>query len=237
LTPPLSLHAWLRYDAVHRLLPGDVRRILEIGTGLGSFGVLLAEQFEYVGLEPDPASFEVAAERLAGRAVVLNETAETYTSPEPFDVVCAFEVLEHVADDAAALTAWLGHVRPGGYALLSVPMDRERFGPWDRRAGHYRRYDREDIVATMESAGLASVETIAYGFPLGRVTEIGRNAVARLHEKNGTMEELTASSARQYQPPTWTATATRLASAPFRLAQRPFSASNLGTGMVARGRL
>jgi SAM-dependent methyltransferase len=234
--PPLSLSAWLRYDAVMRLLPAEASRVLEIGAGLGSFGALIAETHEYVGLEPDPRSHETAVERLGGRGTVLNATVEAYES-KPFDVVCAFEVLEHFEDDRSTLAGWLRHVRPGGHVLLSVPFPRDRFGPWDVRAGHYHRYDRDDIVAVMEAARLSSVETVVYGFPLGRAMEVGRNVVARVHAKTGSMEELTASSGRQYQPPPWAATATRLASAPFRVAQRPFSASRLGTGIVARGRV
>ena len=220
-----------------RLLPSSATRILEVGAGLGSFGALIAQTYRYVGLEPDPRSYEVAAGRLAGRGLVLNTTAEEYESEEPFDIVCAFEVLEHMEKDSSVLKGWLRHLAPGGHVLVSVPFARDRFGPWDRRAGHYRRYDRDDIVQTMEGAGLVSVETVVYGFPLGRAMEIGRNAVASVHATTRTMDELTASSGRQYQPPAWAATATRVASAPFRVAQRPFSASHLGTGIVARGRL
>jgi SAM-dependent methyltransferase len=235
-SPPLSLSAWLRYDAVMRLLPSGAQRVLEIGAGLGSFGALIAASHEYVGLEPDRQSYETAVERLGEHGTVLNTTAEEYGG-DPFDVVCAFEVLEHFEDDRHVLAGWLRHVRPGGHVLLSVPFPRDRFGPWDVRAGHYRRYDRADIVDTMRAVGLTSVETVVYGFPLGRVMEIGRNAVARINAKNASMEELTASSGRQYQPPQWAATATRLASSPFRLAQRPFAASRFGTGIVARGHL
>jgi len=174
-------------------------------------------------------------ERVGRAGIVLSETAEEFQSPDTFDLVCAFEVLEHMEDDRAVLTSWLRHVRPGGYVILSVPFARDPFGPWDRKAGHYRRYDRLDIVQTMESVGLRSVETIVYGFPLGRVLEVGRNAVARLHREGGTMEERTAMSGRQIQPPSWAAVPTRLLSAPFRVAQRPFLSSNLGTGIVARG--
>lgn len=87
----------------------------------------------------------------------------------------------------------------------------------------------------MKAAGLTSPETIAYGFPLGRVLENGRNVVARLHGKAGSMEDRTAASGRQYQPPAWTASLTRVVSAPFRVGQRPFAATRLGTGIVARG--
>lgn len=235
--PPLSPSAWLRYDATRRLLPTDAKRVLEVGCGLGSFGVLLAERYEYVGLEPDRTSFEMASERVGRRGTVLNETAEAYQPAAPFDIVCAFEVLEHVDDDRGVLAGWVRHLRPGGYVLLSVPFDRDRFRTWDRKAGHYRRYDRSDLVETMESAGLGSVETAVYGFPLGSALEIGRNALARFDGDARTMDERTASSGRQIQPPPWAATATWLASAPFRIAQRPFSRSSLGTGVVARGRL
>jgi SAM-dependent methyltransferase len=236
-SPPLSLSAWLRYDAVMRLVPAGTRRILEIGAGLGSFGAIFAWRYEYVGLEPDRASYEVASRRVGGAGRVLNQTVESFESREPFDVLCAFEVLEHIDDDREALAGWLRHLRPGGHVLVSVPFARDRFGPWDARAGHYRRYDRADLIAVMEGAGLTSIDTVVYGFPLGRGLEAGRNLVARLHAKEGDMDDLTASSGRQYQPPAWAATATRVVSAPFRLAQRPFSDSRLGTGLVARGRL
>jgi SAM-dependent methyltransferase len=211
--------------------------VLEIGAGLGSLGALLAERFDYVGLEPDRASYDVALDRVGESGVVLNETAEHFESTDQFDLVCAFEVLEHMEDDRAVLQGWLRHVRPGGCVLVSVPFARERFGPWDRRAGHYRRYDADDIVETMTSVGLGPIETVVYGFPLGRLLEIGRNTVARLDRERDSMRERTARSGRQLQPPDWAATSTRLVSAPFRLAQRPFSRSRYGTGVVALGRV
>jgi SAM-dependent methyltransferase len=234
---PLSLSAWLRFDAVERLLPSDVRSVLEIGAGLGSAGALLARRFEYTGLEPDPTSYRVASERIGTVGVVLNETAEEFVPREPFDLVCAFEVLEHCADDRDALAGWLRHARPGGYAMVSVPFGRARFGPWDRRAGHYRRYDRVDVVGVFESVGLESVRGIAYGFPLGSATAAVRDVVARIEGRSGTAEERTASSGRQLQPPAWAGGVTRAVSAPFRVLQRPFSGTSRGPGIVVRGRL
>ena len=236
-SPPLSLSAWLRYDAVLRLLPARTKRILEIGAGLGSFGALLSARYEYVGLEPDLASYEVARKRVSESGLLVNETAERFESTEHFDLVCAFEVLEHMRDDRAVLAGWLRHLRPGGAVLVSVPFSRDRFGPWDRRAGHHRRYDEADIVETMTSVGLGSIETVVYGFPLGRLLEVVRNAVARLDREQETMDERTARSGRQLQPPDWAAASTRIVSAPFRLAQRPFSRSRYGTGIVALGEL
>jgi SAM-dependent methyltransferase len=232
--PSLSLHAWLRFDAIQRLLPPDARTLLEIGAGLGSAGALLARRFSYVGLEPDEASFRVARDRIGEAGAVLNKAVEAYAPPEPFDVVCAFEVLEHLEDEGAALAAWLRHVRPGGWLLLSVPAGRQRFGPTDVKAGHYRRYDRGDLAERLSASGLTDARILAYGFPLGYVLEAGRNVYARRNAEDVTFEERTAASGRWLQPPQSLAKVMHIASAPFRYAQRPFGQTSLGTGLVGR---
>jgi SAM-dependent methyltransferase len=234
--PPLSLHAWLRFDAIQRLLPADATSLLEIGAGLGSAGALLARRFRYVGLEPSPASREIAIERIGDAGVVLPETAETYASNEGFDVVCAFEVLEHIEDDRAALAGWLRHVRPGGWLLVSVPAGRDRFGPTDLKAGHVRRYDRSDLTKVLTGAGLDEVSVVAYGFPVGYALEWARNVYVRATLEDASLEDRTDASGRWLQPPPWAALPMELASAPFRYLQRPFHATRLGTGFVARGR-
>jgi SAM-dependent methyltransferase len=210
--------------------------MLEIGAGLGSAGALLGRRFAYVGLEPDEVSFKTAVERIGGAGSVLNLSAEDYEPPEPFDVVCAFEVLEHLEDDRGALVDWQRHLRPDGWLLLSVPAGRKRFGPTDVKAGHYRRYDRADLAEVLTAADLVEVEILAYGFPLGYALEAGRNVLVRKTTKDTTLEERTAASGRWLQPSERSAQLMRVLSAPFRIAQRPFGATSLGTGLVARGK-
>lgn len=233
--PPLSPHAWLRYDAVERLLPADVRRVLEIGAGQGAMGSLLARRYSYTGLEPDASSFAVAERRIgAGTVVPLDD--EGYSPAEPFDLVCAFEVLEHLEDDCGALERWQRFLRPGGWLLVSVPAGRDRMAAADRHAGHVRRYDRADLEDVLRRAGLVDPTVVAYGFPLGYALEAGRNVLARRNLGDSTAPERTAASGRWLQPPDWAGGATRALSVPFRLAQRPFARTSLGTGLVARAR-
>ena len=127
---PLAPNAWLRYDVVERMLPAGVTDVLEIGCGQGSVGARLAQRYRYLGLEPDRASWELARQRLraVGRGEVRNITSGDLGT-ERFDLVCAFEVLEHLEDDAAAVKQWAARLRARGWLLLSIPALQRRFGP------------------------------------------------------------------------------------------------------------
>ena len=240
MTPALSLHAWLRYDAILRLLrrATDARSVLEIGAGQGAVGVMLARRYAYTGLEPDPTSFAAARARFDAADVseIVEGDLSALAPSRVFDLVCAFEVLEHIEDDAGAVAEWSTRIRPGGWFLVSVPAGRNRFGAADRKAGHFRRYDRADISSLLGAAGLVDISVVTYGFPAGYVLETGRNALARRLETAGSMSDRTAASGRWLQPPDWAAAATHVVAAPLRLAQRPFGSSRLGTGLVVLAR-
>lgn len=198
-------------------------------------GVLIAREHEYVGVEADPIAFARARQRLEGlgRGEVLNGSIELLTGRGPFDVVCAFEVLEHIEHDVAALEAWLEWLQPGGRILLSVPAWEHRWGALDVKAGHVRRYSPDSLRRSLESAGFIEPATWVYGFPLGYVLQPLWNVAAKRVKSEATAQERTASSGRWLQPPETMAFVTRAASWPFRLAQRPFARSRLGTGLVA----
>jgi SAM-dependent methyltransferase len=225
----------MRWDHVQRLLPRlDVRTVLEIGAGGGAVAARLAERYDYLGLEPDPESFARAETRLTalGRGRILPIGIEELEPDARFDLVCAFEVLEHVEDDLGALRAWRGHVRDGGWILLSMPAHQRRFADHDRVVGHYRRYDPAPTAALLREAGYTDPVVLTCGFPLGYALEVARNAIGRRHGTGASMEEQTAASGRWLQPPDEIGWLTAAVAAPFRLLQRPFAHSGLGTGLV-----
>jgi SAM-dependent methyltransferase len=223
----LSIHAWLRWDVVQRLLPRDAANVLEVGAGLGSMGALLAERVSYVGLEPDPESQAEADRRTHGK--VLRERAEDHT--DVYDLVCAFEVLEHIEDDVAALDSWRKSSRK--WLLLSVPLNPDRFGPTDELAGHFRRYTAESLSAKLVEGGWTPWAIHAYGFPAGYALEAIRDQGASRRMRAKTMHERTEASGRWLQPPGSISYLTWAAALPFRGLQRPFAHSALGTGLVA----
>jgi SAM-dependent methyltransferase len=238
--PPLSPNAWLRWELIRRELEArDPASVLEIGMGQGALAARLEIGRRYVGVEPDERSRAVARQRLSSAATVLADVADV-PADATFEVVCAFEVLEHIEDDAGALATWAGHLAPGGRMLLSVPAHRRRFAAADELVGHLRRYDRADLVDRLVEAGLLVERVDAVGFPLGNLLEWGRNAAAgrRLRRATApsTVTDRTASSGRTLQPPAWAGSATQVATAPFRKAQLPFRASERATGWFAIAR-
>ena len=243
--PPLSPNAWLRWEVVERLLPPGRLDVLEVGCGQGGYGARLAQRYRYLGVEPDPISCATARQRVSAAGAggeVREGDLSVVRAEESFDLVVAFEVIEHIEDDAAALAGWAGHLRPGGWLLLSTPAWQKRFGAADEMVGHFRRYDPPVLTDRLSAAGLTDVELVHFGAPLGYLLEAGRNAVGKRRLASpaapaaaATMAERSDASGRTLQPSTsWTATAARLGTLPFRKLQRAFP--HTGPGLVARAR-
>ena len=234
--PPLTANAALRWDALQRLLPARLGDVLEIGCGQGSVTARLAPRADsLLALEPDAQSFAVASRRLRGMAEVRNSSADALPDDATFDTVCAFEVLEHIEDDAAALATWVRQIRPGGRLLLSVPAHADRMGLCDRLVGHFRRYDRADLEGLLARRGLHVRHLALYGGPGGYALEAAREAIARAKMRAASGQDIaerTAGSGRFLQPASgWQARAVQLASLPAIFAQRLLPGT--GPGLIA----
>jgi SAM-dependent methyltransferase len=236
--PPLSPNATLRWSVVRTIIDEiKPRRVLEVGCGLGGFGARIAPRADYVGVESDERSYEVARARiqpLGGR--VVHGTTNLVDRRELFDLVCAFEVVEHIDDDVGALADWISRLAPGGAVVVSVPSGPERFGPADELAGHYRRYTPGQLDSVLLKAGCPEVRHVFYGWPLGYAAEWSRNRIAERRGPvgEGSMSERTARSGRHLQPNRAAGWAVRVAAAPFVVMQR--LRPTVGTGLIGVGR-
>ena len=152
------------------LAPGA---LLEIGPGAG---VLLTEfarrGFACEALELSAAARTLCASVFAQRGAAIrlhDHVAGDFTGR--FDHVFAFEVLEHIEDDLAALRQWAGWLKPGGHLLLSVPAHMRLWTARDTWSGHVRRYERDELRARLQDAGFEIEAFDCYGFPLTNLSE------------------------------------------------------------------
>ena len=161
---------WFR--ARNRLIVSVVRRhfpgaqsLLEVGCGTGFVLAALRKAFpglRLVGSELLEKGLEVARRRLPDDVeLVLLDAAEMPFEAE-FDVVGAFDVLEHVEDDEAALAGMRRAVRQGGGVVLLVPQHPRLWSEMDVVARHARRYTRRDLAAKVERAGFDLVASSSF---------------------------------------------------------------------------
>jgi SAM-dependent methyltransferase len=232
----MTITAWLRWDVVRTLLPAAASTVLDIGAGTGVYGQMLAERYVYLGLEPDETSYSAARRRIGDRGDVRRWGFEDLERGRRFDLVCAFEVLEHMEHDDAALARWAEFVEPGGWLLLSVPKGSTRYGAGNENVGDLRRYDELDLRHRLHAIGLDSLVVRSYGTPYGNIQESIQNVILDRKRLTEPMRQRTLASARSMQPPGLFAWAVAGAAYPFRLLQRPFSYIGIGTGIIIRGR-
>jgi SAM-dependent methyltransferase len=148
-------------------------KLLEIGPGAATLLIEFAARgFRCTALEPSSDARALAA-TLLDRTVAQ---VEICADPLPewvgsFDYLCAFDVLEHIEDDAAALRQWRAWLKPGATLLMSVPARMSLWTAGDEWAGHFRRYERQPLLDLLESGGFAIEAFECYGFPLTNASE------------------------------------------------------------------
>ncbi len=203
---------------------------------MGAMGYRLARRYDYRGYEPDETSYDVATKRLErlGRGEVFNGPIPDQPDRN-FDLLVAFEVLEHIEDDVDALRSWTQWLNPGGHVILSVPAHPERFGPCDEAVGHCRRYTSQALFQMCTEARLEVVSVESWGMPLGYLLEAVRNRLAS--RRSDTPEVGTAGSGRLYQPPGFLGRTIELLIKPVAAMQGPFRKSERGIGFIAVGRM
>lgn len=171
-----------------RLPPGA--RILEAGAGTGGNLALLQRFGAVEAVEPDASSRAYAAAQ-SGAPVHDGRLPDGLPDfGHAFDLIAAFDVIEHVDDDAAAVAALARRLAPGGRMIATVPAHAWLWSGHDAAHHHKRRYAMADYRRLFEATGLRVVRTSFFNTLLFAPIAAVRLAKAALRLGGGDEEAL-----------------------------------------------
>jgi 2-polyprenyl-3-methyl-5-hydroxy-6-metoxy-1,4-benzoquinol methylase len=138
-------------------------RILEVGCGSGNVLRVLkrsaGNRGRVEGLEVSVPAAEVARAR-TGLPITTGYLADL-TRGEPYDVIAAFDVLEHIRDEADVLGDMRSRLKDDGRLILTVPAHPMLWSSFDVASEHMRRYTPETLTRGLQKAGF-EVEYLTY---------------------------------------------------------------------------
>lgn len=162
-------HFWFRarneliVHVLRRYFP-QARSMLEIGCGTGYVlrGVTHSlPQLRVSGSEIFLEGLSFAARR-APAADLFQMDAQRIPFSAEFDLIGAFDVIEHIADDERVLCEIHRALKPGGGAVFTVPQHPALWSAQDDHACHVRRYRRHELAHKLHTAGFRVVFSTSF---------------------------------------------------------------------------
>ncbi len=166
----VNYHNWI----LDEFRPFLGKKIVEVGSGRGSFSeLLLREKPEVLSLiEPSEmfddlkhylSRFESAGETNFYQAIFAS-VRDTISETKKPDSIIYVNVLEHIEDDSAELEMIYQTLEDKGRCFIFVPALMSLYGKFDRKIGHFRRYAKMEIEEKCIAAGFKILKSKYFDF-------------------------------------------------------------------------
>lgn len=137
------------------------KEILEVGAGIGNFTDLLIEDHQVTSIDIEKDYVSRLTKRF-GRKIKVGigdiEKDTYFFDTKKFDSIVCLNVLEHVEFDKKALLNIHKLLKPSGKLILLVPAHKFLYSDFDRKLGHFRRYEKNEINELLLEVGFQRVE-------------------------------------------------------------------------------
>lgn len=130
---------------------GRELKILNVGCSTGRSSEYLLRFGNVISVEYDKFCCEFAAEK-TGLEIIHGSITELPFEAQSFDIVCAFDVIEHVEDDALAVSEIKRVAKQDGILFITVPAFMSLWSHHDEVNYHFRRYKLGQIKKLFEKA-------------------------------------------------------------------------------------
>ncbi|MBF4767396.1 class I SAM-dependent methyltransferase [Nocardioides agariphilus] len=192
-SPSLQLPDYWWYVARERLLgeffapfAGRTGLMLDVGSADGPSVSWVDGGVRRFAVDIDPRG-------IAPGSGVLADIAELPFRADAFDVVGAFDVIEHCDEEDAVLTELRRVLRPGGRLLVSVPAYTWAWTDHDVHNDHRRRYTRGRLCDGLETAGyevLRSSYAFASIFPIFAANRLAMRLAERVRPRTAGVQDV-----------------------------------------------
>lgn len=136
-------------------------KILNVGVATGATSDMLKKLGEVTSLEYDKDCCQFLREQL-NFDVIQGSVTELPFPDKIFDLVCAFDVIEHIEDDSLALQEMVRVCKPGGRIMVTVPAFMSLWSEHDEINHHFRRYTTSTLKQLFEQSDKGKINYISY---------------------------------------------------------------------------
>lgn len=157
-----------RLQALLTLIPKTGKKILDIGSGNGEMAISLSRKAKIVYATDNS---EILLKKLRAKTTkipnlkVVKIDAQNFSFKEKnFDLITACDVIEHLKNDTEFLKTCYNHLAKNGNLFISVPAIKFLYGIRDKKLGHHRRYDKNELNKKIEKAGFVILKSQYWNF-------------------------------------------------------------------------
>lgn len=142
-------------------------KFLEIGCGTGEFirDLIIDQRLSITGSEIYLKGLLYAKKKLPSVDFIQFDAAHGIL-PEKFDMIAAFDVIEHINEDVVAIANISRMLTPGGYFIVTVPQHMFLWSRLDEIVKHKRRYSRRELVGKLRAQGFEIERATSFLFVL-----------------------------------------------------------------------
>lgn len=152
-------HWWFRARAfilksyIERHIGAENMQILNVGAATGATTEWLSQLGEVTSIEYDEDCVALTRDK-TGLTIQHGDIRNLQFPDNRFDLVCCFDVVEHVDDDALAVRELQRVCKPDGSVLITVPAYMHLWSDHDVINHHHRRYNRKQLLSLFDPSEL-----------------------------------------------------------------------------------
>ena len=153
VTLPQRFNTWPLLSALAAAAPAR----LEIGPGLRPRLPIAGTAFVDIS---QPALSRLKAH---GGLTMLGAVTTLPFPDQSFDLVCAFDIVEHIEEDRQAFCELSRVAKDDATVIFSVPLHSARWSAFDALVGHVRRYEPDELLALLKAHSFSLEQSAVFG--------------------------------------------------------------------------